>query len=47
MLSMLMSIFSGIETVGVDKINEIERCTESWILSDKVKKQVKKEGAIK
>jgi hypothetical protein len=42
MLSMLMSIFSGIETVGVDKINEIERCTESWILSDKVKKQVKK-----
>ena len=47
MLSMLMSIFSGIETVGVHKINEIERCTESWILSDKVKKQQQKEGAIK
>ena len=44
MLAILMSIFSGIEATGKDMIHEIERSTESWILSDKVKKQLQKEG---
>lgn len=47
MLAMLMSIFWGIAATGGDKIGEIERSTESWILSDKVKKQLSKTGARK
>lgn len=47
MLAMLMSIFWGISAAGGDKISEIERSTESWILSDKVKKQLYKTGARK
>jgi TetR/AcrR family transcriptional regulator, regulator of cefoperazone and chloramphenicol sensitivity len=47
MIAMLMSIFSGIAVAGGDKIGEIERSTESWILSDKVKKQLQKRGAAK
>ena len=47
MLAMLMSIFWGIAATGGDKIGEIERSTESWILSDKVKKQIYKTGARK
>lgn len=47
MLAMLMSIFWGISAAGGDKISEIERSTESWILSDKVKKQLYKIGARK
>jgi AcrR family transcriptional regulator len=47
MLAMLMSIFSGIAVAGGDKIGEIERSTESWILSEKLKKQLRKTGAKK
>jgi hypothetical protein len=47
MLAMLMAIFSGIAAAGGDKIREIERSTESWILSDKVKKQLRKTGGTK
>jgi AcrR family transcriptional regulator len=47
MLAMLMAIFSGIAAAGGDKIREIERSTESWILSDKVKKQLSKTGGTK
>lgn len=47
LLAMLMSIFWGIAATGGDKIGEIERSTESWILSDRVKKQVYKTGARK
>lgn len=46
-LAMLMAIFSGIAAAGGDKIREIERSTESWILSDKVKKQLRKTGGTK
>ena len=44
MLAMLMAILSGIAVTGGDKMREIERSTESWILSDKVKKQLRKAG---
>jgi AcrR family transcriptional regulator len=47
MLAMLMSIFSGMATAGGDKMREIERSTESWILSDKVKRQLRRTGAKK
>lgn len=47
MLAMLMSIFWGIAATGGDKIGEIERSTESWILSDKVKRQLYRTGARK
>lgn len=47
MLAMLMSIFTGIAVAGGDKIREIERSTESWILSDKVKRQHRRTGAQK
>jgi hypothetical protein len=47
MLAMLMSIFTGMAVAGRDKIREIERSTESWILSDKVKRQLRRTGAKK
>jgi TetR/AcrR family transcriptional regulator, regulator of cefoperazone and chloramphenicol sensitivity len=47
MLGMLMSIFSGTAIAGGGKVGEIERCTESWILSDKLKKQLQRRGAKK
>jgi AcrR family transcriptional regulator len=48
MLAMLMSIFSGTAVTGVDQIDAIARNTESWILSNKVKKQLNKQiGATK
>jgi TetR/AcrR family transcriptional regulator, regulator of cefoperazone and chloramphenicol sensitivity len=40
MLSTVMSILTGIAVVGGDRIGEIERVTEAWILSDKVKKEL-------
>ncbi|HEY3989372.1 MAG TPA: TetR/AcrR family transcriptional regulator [Acidobacteriaceae bacterium] len=43
MLAMLMSIFAGIAVAGGDRIREIERSTESWILSDKVKSKLKRQ----
>jgi TetR/AcrR family transcriptional regulator, regulator of cefoperazone and chloramphenicol sensitivity len=46
-VALLMSIFSGMEAAGGDKVREIERSTESWILSDKVKKQLRKAGETK
>ena len=47
MLAMLMSIFTGMAVAGRDKIREIERSTESWILSDKAKRQLRRTGAKK
>lgn len=47
MLAILMSIFSGMAVTGGDKIREIERSTESWILSDRLKKQLRRTGAKK
>ena len=40
MLSTLMSILAGITTVGGDRLGEIERVTEAWILSDKVRQEL-------
>ena len=44
MLAMLMAIFYGIQAAGGNKIDEIERITESWILSDQVKEELQKRG---
>jgi TetR/AcrR family transcriptional regulator, regulator of cefoperazone and chloramphenicol sensitivity len=47
-LAMLMSLFNGIEAAGAaERIDEIQRSTESWILSDKVKKQLHRKGTTK
>lgn len=43
--ALLMSIFAGIASTGSDRIEEIARTTESWILSDKVKMQLEQTGA--
>lgn len=40
MLSTLMSILAGVTTVGGDRLGEIERVTEAWILSDTVRKEL-------
>jgi len=42
LVAMLMSIFAGTAAVSGDQIDAIERNTEGWILSDKVKKRLKK-----
>ena len=42
MLSMLMSIFAGVAASGTVQIDTIERNTETWILSGKVKKRLQK-----
>jgi TetR/AcrR family transcriptional regulator, regulator of cefoperazone and chloramphenicol sensitivity len=42
MLSMLMSIFSGIAATGAGAIDAIEGITETWILSAKAKKKLQK-----
>jgi hypothetical protein len=38
----LMSIFSGAAAFGADQIDAIERNTETWILSGKAMKRLKK-----
>jgi len=40
MLSALMSMLAGITVVGGDRLGEIERVTEAWILSDKVRQEI-------
>jgi TetR/AcrR family transcriptional regulator, regulator of cefoperazone and chloramphenicol sensitivity len=40
LVGMLMAIFSGTAAVSSDLIDSIQQLTESWILSDKVKKQL-------
>src|SRR5579885_2719411 len=40
MLSLLITLLSGIVIAGGDRIGELERVTEAWILSDKVKKRL-------
>jgi AcrR family transcriptional regulator len=47
MLAMLMSIFSGIAATGINQIDAIARSTESWILSNKAKKQLEKQIGAK
>lgn len=43
---LLMSIFGGIAAVGGERIGEISRITEAWILSDKVKRQLEQTGGM-
>jgi TetR/AcrR family transcriptional regulator, regulator of cefoperazone and chloramphenicol sensitivity len=47
LIPMLMSIFSGAATFGADQIDAIERNTETWILSVKAKKRLKKPTGAK
>jgi AcrR family transcriptional regulator len=47
LIPMLMSIFSGAATFGADQIDAIERNTETWILSGKAKKRLKKPTGAK
>lgn len=47
MLFMLMSIFSGTVAFSNAQIEAIERNTEAWILSDKVKKKLYKPAGAK
>ncbi|HZU08871.1 MAG TPA: TetR/AcrR family transcriptional regulator [Pseudacidobacterium sp.] len=47
LLAILMSIFSGIAITGGDRIGEIERVTETWILSSKSRKHSRRTGAKK
>ncbi len=47
MLPILMSIFSGAAEFGADQIDSIERNTETWILSDKARKRLKKPTGAK
>ncbi len=42
MLTMLMTIFSGIAAFSADRIDMIERNTEAWILSDMTKRKLRK-----
>jgi len=42
---LLLSIFAGTASTGGDRLDEIARTTESWILSDKVKMQLDQRGA--
>jgi AcrR family transcriptional regulator len=42
LIPMLMSIFSGAAAFGADQIDAIERNTETWILSGRAKKKLKK-----
>jgi AcrR family transcriptional regulator len=42
MLAMLMSIFAGVAASGSIQIDAIERNTETWILSGKAKKRLRK-----
>jgi AcrR family transcriptional regulator len=42
LVPMLMSIFSGAAAFGADQIDAIERNTETWILSGKAMKRLKK-----
>ena len=47
LIPMLMSIFSGAAAFGADQIDAIERNTETWILSGKAKKRLKKPTGVK
>ncbi len=47
LIPMLMSIFSGAAAFGADQIDAIERNTETWILSGKAKKRLKKPTGAK
>jgi TetR/AcrR family transcriptional regulator, regulator of cefoperazone and chloramphenicol sensitivity len=47
LIPMLMSIFSGAAAFGADQIDAIERNTETWILSGKAKKKLKKPTGAK
>ncbi len=47
LILMLMSIFSGVAAFGADQIDAIERNTETWILSGKAKKKLKKPTGAK
>jgi hypothetical protein len=47
MLNMLLSILGGTSIVARDQIGGIERNTEAWILSDKVKKRLRKQKGAK
>ena len=44
---MLMAIFGGTAAFSADQMNKIERHTETWILSDKAKKSLKKKAGVK
>jgi hypothetical protein len=47
MIPMLMSIFSGTAAFSGDQIDAIERNTEAWILSDKVKRKLRKQAGVR
>ncbi|HZQ51252.1 MAG TPA: TetR/AcrR family transcriptional regulator [Bryobacteraceae bacterium] len=47
MLNMLMSILGGTAVVPHDQLGSIERNTEAWILTEKVKKRLKKQKGAK
>src|SRR5580704_8364093 len=47
LVPMLMSIFSGAAAFGADQIDAIERNTETWILSGKAMKRLKKPTGAK
>lgn len=47
MLNMLLSILGGTSIVPHDQLGGIERNTEAWILSDRVRKRLKKQKGAK
>lgn len=46
MLSMLMTVLTGMVVVGTDQIEMIQRNVESWILSEKTKEGLKSEKGV-